>query len=104
MIKHLGVVGAGTMGAGIAQVAALAGIEVSLYDINGTVLRQALERNNAADLKLGIEKGELSENQTTEALARVHPRTRLGELNHSETAVEAVIEELRFRILQASRT
>ena len=96
MIKHLGVVGAGTMGAGIAQVAALAGIEVSLYDINGTVLRQALERIKSA-LKLGIEKGELSENQMTEAIARVHPRTRLGELNHSEIVVEAVIEELRIK-------
>jgi 3-hydroxybutyryl-CoA dehydrogenase len=96
MVKHLGIVGAGTMGAGIAQEAALAGIEVSLYDINGTVLRQALERIKTS-FKIGVEKGELSENQMTEAFARVHPRTRLGELNHSEIVVEAVIEELRIK-------
>jgi 3-hydroxybutyryl-CoA dehydrogenase len=96
MVRYLGVVGAGTMGAGIAQLAALAGIEVSLYDINGTVLRQGLERikNN---LKNGVDKGELNENQTTEAFVRIHPRTRLAELNHAEIVVEAAIEELRIK-------
>ncbi len=96
MVRHLGVVGAGTMGAGISQLAALAGIEVSLYDINGTVLRQALERIKT-NLKSSADKGELKENQTTEAFGRIHPRTRLTELNHAEIVVEAVIEELRVK-------
>jgi 3-hydroxybutyryl-CoA dehydrogenase len=96
MVKHLGVVGAGTMGAVIAQIAALAGIETSLYDINGTVLRQALERIKT-NLKSGMEHGILSESQTVEALGRIHQRTRLNELNHSEIVVEAVIEDLRIK-------
>lgn len=105
MVKHLGVVGAGTMGGGIAQIASLSNIEVVLYDINDTLLRQALERIKA-DLKKGVEKGKLTQEQTTEAFARIHPRTHLGDLGHSEVIVEAIIEDLRvkrdlFRHLEA---
>jgi len=96
MIKHLGVVGAGTMGAGIAQVAALSNIDVALYDINGTLLRQALERIKA-DFKRGIEKGKLTQEQTTEAFSRIHPRTRLSDLSHAEIILEAAIEDLRIK-------
>ncbi|MBI3111737.1 MAG: 3-hydroxybutyryl-CoA dehydrogenase [Ignavibacteriales bacterium] len=96
MVKHLGVVGAGTMGSGIAQIASLSKIEVVLYDINDTLLRQALERIKA-DLKKGVEKGKLTQEQTTEAFARIHPRTHLGDLGHSEVIVEAIIEDLRVK-------
>ena len=96
MVKHLGVVGAGTMGGGIAQIASLSSIEVVLYDINDTLLRQALEQIKA-DLKKGVEKGKLTQEQTTEAFARIHPRTHLGDLGHSEVIVEAVIEDLRVK-------
>ncbi len=96
MVRNLGVVGAGIMGAGIAKVAALAGIEVSLYDVNGTVLRQALERIKT-QLKYSADKGELNAEQATEALGRLHPRTRLSELNHAEIILEAVIEDLRIK-------
>lgn len=96
MIKHLGVVGAGTMGAGIAQVGALSKIDVALYDINGTLLRQALERIKT-DFKRGIEKGKLTQEQTTEAFSRIHPRTRLSDLGHAEVILEAAIEDLRIK-------
>ena len=96
MIKHLGVVGAGKMGTGIAQMAALAGIDVALYDINGTVLRQALERIKAY-FKAATDRSELRPEQTSEAFTRIHPRTRLAELSHSEIVVEAAIEDLRMK-------
>jgi 3-hydroxybutyryl-CoA dehydrogenase len=96
MVKHLGVVGAGNMGTGIAQLATLAGIDVALYDINGTVLRQALERIKA-NLKTATDKGELRPEQTSEAFSRIHPRTRLAELSHSDIIVEAAIEDLRMK-------
>lgn len=96
MIKHLGVVGAGNMGTGIAQVAAIAGIDVALYDINGTVLRQGLERIKA-NFKGATDKGQLRQEQTTEAFSRIHPRTRLAELSHSDIVVEAAIEDLRMK-------
>jgi 3-hydroxybutyryl-CoA dehydrogenase len=106
MIKHVGVVGAGTMGAGIAQVAALSKVDVALYDINGSLLRQALERIKA-DFKRGIEKGKLTQEQTTEAFSRIHPRTRLSDLGYAEVILEAAIEDLRtkrdlFRHLEAN--
>jgi 3-hydroxybutyryl-CoA dehydrogenase len=96
MVRHLGIVGAGTMGADIAKLAALAGIEVSLYDINGTVLRQALERIKTS-LKNGAAQSGQNGNQASEAFARIHPRTRLAELSHAEIVVEAVIEDLRIK-------
>ena len=96
MVKHLGIVGAGTMGAGIAQLAAHAGIDVALYDINDTVLRQALERLKRS-LNKAVEKGKLSSEQSTELFTRIHPRTRLADLSHSEIVIEAVIEDLRIK-------
>jgi 3-hydroxybutyryl-CoA dehydrogenase len=106
MVKHLGIVGAGAMGAGIAQLAALSGIDVALYDINDTLLRQALERLKRG-LNIAVEKGELNAPQSTEAFVRIHPRTRLADLSHSEIVIEAVIEDLRikkdlFKHLEAS--
>jgi 3-hydroxybutyryl-CoA dehydrogenase len=108
MIKYFGLVGAGTMGTGIAQTAALAELEVTLYDVNATVLRQALERIRA-DFKKGVEKGKLTQEQTNEAFGRIHPRTRLSDLGHCEFIVEAVIEDLQvkkdlFKHLEADTT
>jgi 3-hydroxybutyryl-CoA dehydrogenase len=96
MVKHLGIVGAGTMGNGIAQLAALSGIDVVLYDINDTVLRQALERLKRI-LNRAVENGTISAEQSTEAFTRIHPRTRLGDLSHSEIVLEAAIEDLRIK-------
>jgi 3-hydroxybutyryl-CoA dehydrogenase len=89
-------VGAGAMGIGIARAAALAGIEVALYDINGTVLRQAIERIKAK-LAQEVKGGGVSGERAAETLERIHPRTRLPELGHSEIVVESVIEDLRIK-------
>jgi len=96
MVKHLGIVGAGTMGAGIAHVAALAGIDVAFYDINGTLLRQALERIKT-NLTREAALGTISKETAAAALERIHPHTRLVELNSSEIALEAAIEDLRIK-------
>ena len=96
MVKHLGIVGAGTMGAGIAQLAALAGIDVTLYDINDTVLRQALERLKRS-LNEAVQKGTINAEQSTGAFSRIHPRTRIADLSHSDFVIESVIEDLRIK-------
>ncbi len=96
MVKHFGLVGAGTMGTGIAQIAALANLEVVIYDVNATILRQSLERIRA-DFKKGVEKGKLTQGQSNEAFGRIHPRTRLSDLGHCEFILEAVIEDLRIK-------
>ena len=84
------------MGAGIAHAAARAGIEVSLYDVNGTILRQALERVKS-DLKQSVAKGKLTTEQIPAIAARIHPRTNLSDLHSCECVVEAVIEDLRIK-------
>ena len=96
MLKHFGIVGAGTMGSGIAQAAALSGVDIILYDINDTVLRQALERVKL-DFRKGVNRGKLTQEQTTEAFARIHPRTKLSDLKHCELVVEAIIEDLMVK-------
>jgi len=96
MFKHLGVVGGGTMGAGIAQVAARSGIDVMLYDINDVVLRRALERIKG-DLKNGLTKGKITQEQITEVIGRIHPRTSLSDLHSCEFVIEAVVEDLRVK-------
>lgn len=95
MIKHLGIVGAGAMGAGMAQVAALAGIEVAFYDINDTVLRQALERIKKDLMREAA--GTVTQEKVAAVLERIHARTRLIELNSSEIVLECAIEELRLK-------
>ena len=84
------------MGAGIAQVAAVAGIDVILYDINNTVLRQALERIKT-DLKKGVSKGFLTQEAMAGAVPKIHPRTNLSDLHSCEFVIEAVIEDLRVK-------
>lgn len=96
MIKHLGIVGAGAMGSGMAQAAALAGIDVAFYDINGTLLRQALERIKTT-LARQVDLGAFSKENAASTLERIRPHTRLVELNNSEIVLEAVIEDLRIK-------
>lgn len=96
MIKHLGIVGAGTMGGGIAYAAARAGIEVTLYDINDTILRQALERIKS-DLRQGVTRGKLTAEELSDAMGRIHPKTDLANLHPCEVVIEAVIEDLRVK-------
>lgn len=96
MIKHLGIVGAGTMGGGIAQAGARAGIDVILYDINDTVLRQALERIKS-DLRQAVTRGKLTAEEMSAAMDRIHPKTDLANLHPCEIVLEAVIEDLRVK-------
>jgi len=96
MSKHLAVIGAGTMGTGIAEAGALCGFEVVLYDINDTILRRALERIKA-DFRSSVQRGSLTQDATGEAFGRIHPRTRLADIHTCEVVVESVIEDLRIK-------
>ena len=96
MVRHLGIVGAGTMGTGIAQAAALSNIDVLLYDVNETILRRSLETIKA-DFKRLVEKRKLSPEKMSTSFARIHPRTHLADLHTSEIVIEAIIEDLRVK-------
>ena len=105
MAASIGVVGAGTMGNGIAQVAARAGYEVVLRDVSDDLLRrgmQAVERS----LRRDVEKGRLGEEEKLTIVGRIRPTTGLSEFEGAAFVVEAITENLEakrevFRALDA---
>jgi len=95
-IRRVGVLGAGTMGHGIAQVAAAAGCEVVMRDIDAGAVergRQAIEQN----LTKGIERGKVSEQDRTETLRRIRATTNLADLSDADLVIEAAPEILDLK-------
>lgn len=94
-IKSVAVVGAGTMGQGIAQVCATAGYKVLLYDIQPDLISNALERikKNLATL---VEKGKITAAQKDSVTALIMPVSDFRQLQ-VELVVEAVIEKLEVK-------
>jgi len=95
-VERVGVVGAGTMGAGIAQIAALGGYETRLHDPVSTALDAGIERLRRA-LAKGTEKGRWSEPDAEAASARVGAATSLGDLGECDLVVEAAPEDLGLK-------
>lgn len=99
-IKKIGVVGAGTMGTGIAQVAAVAGYDVVLNDVEEEVLERSIKIIDKSLSRL-IEKGKI-EADKEEVLGRVKTTAKLEDLKNVEFVVEAVFEDfdVKKNILQ----
>jgi 3-hydroxybutyryl-CoA dehydrogenase len=94
---RLAVIGAGSMGAQIAQQAALFGVEVVLHDKNAEQLEKA-RSSNRGHLMRRVEKGKLSSDQAEEALAGVHESTDLSEaVSRADFVIEAVFEDLELK-------
>jgi len=103
-VDVVGVVGAGLMGAGIAQVSAQARYQVQLYDVDDRSLERGVQAIAASLGKLAA-KGALSEDVDA-VLGRIEPTTSLADLGTAFIAVEAVFEQLEvkqevFRALDA---
>lgn len=90
---RIGIVGSGAMGSGIAQVAALAGHEVCLYDNNPKALRRAKEKLEYFLQRLS-EKGNLTESEAKAANERIHYADSRYTLQKSGLLIEAVLEDL----------
>jgi 3-hydroxybutyryl-CoA dehydrogenase len=95
-IKRLGIVGSGIMGAGIAETAARAGIEVVLRSrrqetADATIA--GLEKSLAKQ----VERGKLSEEDRTAALQRVTATSDLAELTEVDLVIESVVEDLETK-------
>lgn len=106
-ISTVAIVGAGTMGQGIAEICAVSGFDVILSDINPDVLRQAAQRINS-DLSRLADKGKLAAEDTASALSRISFQ---GEIHHvkADLIIEAVVEDLAvkqnlFRELEANNS
>jgi 3-hydroxybutyryl-CoA dehydrogenase len=92
----IGVVGAGTMGNGIAQVAARAGYEVVLRDVKG----EFLERGMAAidrSLQRDVDKERLKEEEKRAVVGRIRTTTELSELAGAAFVIEAITESLEAK-------
>jgi len=90
-VKTLAVVGAGQMGAGIAQVAAQSGVTVVLVDMRAEVVASGLA-GIRTQLERAVKKGKLSAEDAAAAMGRITGATSAKEAAHADFAIEAVTE------------
>ena len=95
-MADVGVVGAGTMGAGIAESAALAGMSVVVLDVGEDALERG-RRTVEGDLDRRVKKGRLSEDEREQILGRISTTTSLEDLAGASLVVEAVVEDLDLK-------
>jgi 3-hydroxybutyryl-CoA dehydrogenase len=95
-LERLGVLGAGTMGAGIVQVAAEAGITVRLYDPVPGALERARERISGF-LARKVEKGQLSAHDREAAMSCIQPASAIQEVADADLVVEAIPEDIELK-------
>ncbi|MEO0073012.1 MAG: 3-hydroxybutyryl-CoA dehydrogenase [candidate division WOR-3 bacterium] len=95
-IKKVGVIGAGTMGSGIAQVFSTSGYEVILVDINEAILNNALDGIKKSLGKL-VEKQKITEDAKEKALALITPTTDITKASDCQVVVEAVLEKIELK-------
>ena len=100
-IKTIGVIGAGQMGSGIAQVAAMAGMDVILNDIKDDFVQKGLS-GITKFLSKSVEKGKMSADVKDAALKRIKPSVDLKDMKNADYIIEAAIEkeDLKFKIFQ----
>jgi 3-hydroxybutyryl-CoA dehydrogenase len=94
---RVAVLGGGTMGAGIAQVAAAAGAQVHVWDTDDAALRAGRGRIEAF-LAGGVQRGKVSEAQRDATLARITATTSLDDLAGAGLVVEAVVEDRDVKV------
>ncbi len=95
-IKTLGVIGGGTMGNGIAHVAARSGFKVILHDIEQRSLDQALS-TITKNLEREVAKGKITGDDKAAALSRIVPATKNSALSDVDFVIEAVVENVDIK-------
>ena len=96
-IHIIGIVGAGTMGNGIAHVAARSGYRVVLSDIDPKAIERALA-TISRNMDREVERGKYSVESKSEAIARVSPTVRMEDLSAADFVIEAVIENIDAKL------
>jgi 3-hydroxybutyryl-CoA dehydrogenase len=95
-VERVSVIGAGTMGAGIAQVCAHAGLAVKLVDVKEELARKGLA-NIGSSLERMVKKEAITEAQKKETLGRIRTETRLDGTSGSDIIIEAINENLALK-------
>jgi 3-hydroxybutyryl-CoA dehydrogenase len=101
-IKKIGVIGAGTMGNGIAQVCAAAGFDVTMADISDAAVKRGLD-TVAKSLDRLLSKQKITEADKGAILGRIRTATKVEEVSASDIVIEAATEnvELKLKIFAA---
>ena len=95
-IKLIGVLGAGSMGNGIAQVAAQAGYQVIMRDIEDRFVENGLKAIDKF-LAKSVEKGKMAEDQKKAIIGRIKGTTKMEDLKGVDFVIEAVFEDLNLK-------
>ncbi|UCF57342.1 MAG: 3-hydroxyacyl-CoA dehydrogenase family protein [Deltaproteobacteria bacterium] len=95
-VKKLGIVGAGAMGGGIAQVAAQIGCEVVMRDIEDAFVERGMKSIDKF-LSKSVEKGKLEAKEKDAIIGRIKGTTHMADLKDVDFVVEAVIEDLDLK-------
>jgi len=95
-IKKVGVVGAGAMGNGIAQIAAQIGCDVVMRDIEDAFVERGM-KNIDRFLSKSVEKGKLESSEKDSILGRITGTTDMSQLKDVDFVIEAVIEDLELK-------
>src|SRR5438105_9975871 len=95
-MKQLYVAGAGLMGSGIAQTAAIRGFDVSLRDVDDSIVGRALDSIKKR-LESQVAKGKLEATARDEAVARLHPTTSLEAAGRADLVIEAITENFEAK-------
>jgi 3-hydroxybutyryl-CoA dehydrogenase len=98
-IKTFGVVGSGQMGSGIAQVAAMSGLDVIMHDVEDAFVERGMATIDRF-LTKGVEKGKLAAEDKQATLARIQTSTDLNDMARADFVVEAASENeaIKFEI------
>src|SRR5215475_11324001 len=99
MIETVGIIGAGTMGNGIAQVCAAAGVPVVMVDISDAAVQRGLSTVGSSLERL-VKKEKMTAADREAALGRIAGTTDRGKLAACDLVIEAATEELKLKILK----
>jgi 3-hydroxybutyryl-CoA dehydrogenase len=96
IIKKIGIVGAGTMGHGIALVAAKAGYEIVLHDIKDEYVKKGVGSVEKFVDK-SVEKGKMTPDDKKNILGKIHGTTNLEDMKDADLIIEAILEEVKMK-------
>ena len=100
-IKTFGVIGAGQMGSGIAQVAAASGLDVVMSDISEDCIARGVA-SITSNLERSVTKGKLTEEECRATIARIRTTSTIQDMAEADYVVEAAVEmeELKFSVFR----
>ena len=101
--SRIGILGAGMMGAGIAHVSALAGLDVVLLDTSAELAEKGKE-HSAGLLEKRVKRGRMSADEREAVLARIHPTAEFADLAGCELVIEAVFEDRAIKAEATEKT